>query len=498
MLRCITAGKETLISTNCNAEAVAKLVKDHQIFCPNCGGDVIFKNGTVNISHFAHRVAECKYVGHEPETKSHIKGKTILYEWLRGMFPTAFVQYEMHIPTTGQIADVYVEHIDGVYAGVKWAFEFQHSQMTIAQWEERHNLYESVDIQDFWIFDKAKFMKFSSARDFTDARRTVKFDEHIYDKTGLLYFLDLEKSELSIEFNYIKTPRTIMVGGYDRTQYFTYHEPRDNSIPISSVRVRKCRTFDYFVLVTDSLEFYMEDRLRYVLRILEQKAMEKKEALYLERLLEKGNHARITYGDKFADRFKDIIADSDGELNYYQTLFSPDDDSYDKELELMREDVINLNIEQFFSMYKRIVEAAVSNREEYRVFKASDDISLRVLTKYVYLSDLRLVGFLKEQGDMTLQEYLSSKYKDKISLSVYVYTKHRDTLNRLERRNQDYINEMLSKINRGLRVYGSSHTAMDYAIEYRNLGSIDEVENCIAQIKEKLYVRDPLADELTN
>lgn len=119
-------------------------------------------------------------------------------------------------------------------------------------------------------------MKFSSAMDFTDARKTVKFDEHIYDKTGLVYFLDLEKSELSIEFNYNKTPRTTMVGGYKRTQYFTYHEPRENSIPISSVTVRKCRTFDYFVLVTDSLEFYMEDRLRYVLRFLEQKAMEKK------------------------------------------------------------------------------------------------------------------------------------------------------------------------------------------------------------------------------
>lgn len=51
----------------------------------------------------------------------------------------------------------------------------------------------------------------------------------------------------------------------------------------------------------------------------------------------------------------------------------------------MREDVINLNIEQFFTKYKRIVEASISKREDYRVFKASDDISLQVLTKYAYL-----------------------------------------------------------------------------------------------------------------
>jgi competence protein CoiA len=495
LLRCITASKDTLISTTCDAVAVAKLVKAHQVFCPNCGGNVIFKKGTVNTSHFAHRVAECKYVGHEPETKSHIKGKTILHEWLRSMFPNAFVQYEVHIPTTGQIADVYVEHKEGVHAGLKWAFEFQHSPITIAQWEERHNLYESVGIQDFWIFDKAKFMKFSSAKDFTDARRRVKFDEHIYDKTGLVYFLDVEKSELTIEFNYTITPRTTLVGRYERTQNFTYHNPRENAVPISSVRVRKCKKFDYSVLVTDSLEPYMENRLSYVLHILTQKAMVKKEELYLERLVEKGKYARTTYGDKFTNRFKEIIADSDDELTYYQTLISPDDDSYDKELGLMREDVINLSIEEFFSKYKRIVEASVANKEDYKVLKASNDISLRVLTEFAYLADFRLVGFLTEQGDMTLQEYLSSKNKDKVALVEYVYTKHRNTLDRLERRNKDYVNERLSEINRRLRVYSNSPTAMDYALEYRNLGSIEEVESYITQIKEKFHTPNPLADE---
>lgn len=483
-----------MISTNCDVKVVSKLVKAHQVFCPNCGGDVIFKKGSVNTSHFAHRVAECKYVGHEPETKSHIKGKTILHEWLRGMFPTAFVQYEVHIPTTGQIADIYVEHKDGMLAGLKWAFEFQHSPISIAHWKERHNLYESVGIQDFWIFDKAKFMKFSSARDFTDARKRVKFDEHIYDKTGLLYFLDVEKSELTIEFNYIRTPRTTLVGRYDRTQYFTYHNPRENTVPVSTVRVRKCKPFDYFVLVSDSLESYMEDRLCYVLNILTQKAMEKEEKLYLERLVEKSTYARINYGDKFTDRFEELIADSDYEFTYYQTLFDPDDDSYDKELMLMRKDVINLSIEEFFSKYKSIVEVSVANKEDYKDFKASDDISLRVLTTFAGLADFRLIGFLIDQGNMTLQIYLTSKNKDKVSLAEYVYANHRETLNKLARRNKDFVNERLSEINILLCVYSSSPTALDYAIKFRNLGSIEEIESCITQIKEKFHVPDPFAN----
>ncbi|WP_237728469.1 competence protein CoiA [Paenibacillus sp. OSY-SE] len=494
LLRCITASKETMISTKCDAEVVAKLVKKHQLFCPNCGGDVIFKKGAVNTPHFAHRMAECEYVGHEPETKSHIKGKAILYEWLKGMFPTAFVQYEVHIPATGQIADIYVEHRDGVFAGLKWAFEFQHSPITITQWEERHKLYESVDIQDFWIFDKAKFMKFSSARDFTDARKRTKFDEHIYDKTGLVYFLDVEKSEFTFEFNYTKTSRTILVGRYDRTQYFTYHNPRENTVPLSNVSVRKCKTFDYSVLVTDSLESYMEDRLRYVLHILTQKAKKKKEELYLERLVEKGKYARTTYGDKFTDRFKAIIEDYDGKLTYYQELYDPDDDFYDKELELMREDVIDLSIEEFFSKYKRIIEASIADREDYKVLNTSDDISLRVLADLYYAVDFSSVGFLKEQGDMNLQEYLSIKYKDKVSLVEYAYTQHRDTLDNLEKWNKDFVNERLSDINRRLCVYDSSPTAMDYAMKYRYLDSIDEVENCILQINEKFDIPHPLAN----
>ncbi len=50
-----------------------------------------------------------------------------MYNWLKGKFPNPFVEFEVYIPTTRQIADIYVEHQDGEYEGMKWAFEFQHS-----------------------------------------------------------------------------------------------------------------------------------------------------------------------------------------------------------------------------------------------------------------------------------------------------------------------------------------------------------------------------------
>lgn len=304
----------------------------------------------------------------------------------------------------------------------------------------------------------------------------------------------MEKSEFTFEFNYTKISRTILVGRYDRTQYFTYHNPRENTVSLSNVSVRKCKTFDYSVLVTDSLESYMEDRLRYVRYILTQKAKKKKEELYLKRLVEKGKYARTTYGDNFTDRFKAIIEDYNGKLTFYQELYEPDDDFYDKELELMREDVINLSIEEFFSKYKRIIETSIADSEYYKVLKTSDDISLRVLTELYYAVDFSSVGFLKEQGEMSLQEYLSIKYKDKVALVEYAYTRHRDTLDNLEKWNKDFANKRLSDINSQLYVYNSSPTAMDYAMKYRYLDSIDEVENCILQIKEKFDIPHPLAN----
>lgn len=89
-----------------------------------------------------------------------------------------------------------------------------------------------------------------------------------------------KKPTLTIEFNYSLTSRTTNVNGHDRKQYFTYHNPEDISVQISNVRVRKCKTYDYCVLVSDSLEPFMEDRLRYILNLLLQKSLQEREELF--------------------------------------------------------------------------------------------------------------------------------------------------------------------------------------------------------------------------
>ena len=69
--------------------------------------------------------------------------------------------------------------------------------------ESRHSLYKYAGIQDFWILDKAKYLKFSTAQGHTDARKRNDLEKKIYNEVGLCYFLDLDKEELTIDFNFI-------------------------------------------------------------------------------------------------------------------------------------------------------------------------------------------------------------------------------------------------------------------------------------------------------
>lgn len=45
-------------------------------------------------------------------------------------------------------------------------------------------------------------MKFSSAKGATDARLRKDLEKTIYDETGLCYFLDLDTSDLTIDFDF--------------------------------------------------------------------------------------------------------------------------------------------------------------------------------------------------------------------------------------------------------------------------------------------------------
>jgi competence protein CoiA len=474
LLRCITEESKPLIATTCEPESTRALSRSHKLFCPNCMGLVQYNKGRVKSSYFSHVNLECEYIGSEPETPSHMKGKELLFGWLKSNFPTAYVEYEVHLPETGQIVDVYVRHNDGNYAGLVWAFEFQHSNISSTAWKERHELYRSAGIQDFWFLDKAKFMKFSSAKGADGARLRKDLEKTIFNETGLCYFLDLENAELTIDFNFSTQTSYVNIGRSKRVeQSLIYHDPEKHSAHLNKIKIRINQEFRFCVMVSNDFEKHMEQRLSFIVEHLRQAEADRIRQLLNERARDLIKFARESYGDGFANTFREIIPESKEELH---------------------DDVLNLDNSAFFAKYKSIVETSLSNLNEYASLKESTELVPRYLFKLANLTSFKMVKCLQEQGSLSLVDYLLAKYRDKISLVQYVYDKHKSVLDFLPTRRKDWINEKLGEISWELKTYAKEPDVIDYAIEYGDLKSIEEVENYIQQVDEKIVNYKPTFD----
>lgn len=473
MLRCITEDQETLYASRSNKEYIQQLVDEGKALCPNCLQRVIHKPGRTKRAHFAHYDSDCVVTNYEPETDSHIKGKQLLYKWLKNKFPSAYVEYEVYIPETKQIADVFIKHKEGDYTGLSWAFEFQHSNLSPRDWEERHNLYKLAGIQDFWILDKARYLKFSTAKGHTDARKRNELEKTIYKKVGLCYFLDLEKEELTIDFNFITKSETNVFNRKKVTTHFTYHEPKNHAAKIDKIRVRMNDEFKYCVLLYDEIEEGMREQLNGILRNLQrEKAIKLEEELQLK-IPSTLDYASTIYDENKASIARSFIRENEREL---------------------ADDIRNLSNEEFFIKYNELIKKAITNDQSLEVMNESLDIRHRYITRSIFSWDIYKLKFLIAQANLSLEKYLILKKKDKLSLVEYAYNTHKDVFEKLSSRNTEMTNRDLRKIKPFLQTYEKNPTAVDYALEYHACKSTEEIDNYVNQVIEQIINYDPFAD----
>ena len=116
------------------------------IKCPACGKSYEYCHGQINTPYFRHKdKVECDYLYSESETEEHIKGKMVLYNWIKKQDGVTNAVLEAWIPETKQRPDIMFE-----YGGSKWVIEYQCSPIATEQ-IERHKLYEAGGIKDIWI-----------------------------------------------------------------------------------------------------------------------------------------------------------------------------------------------------------------------------------------------------------------------------------------------------------------------------------------------------------
>lgn len=110
--------------------------KKNAYFCPVCGGAVIPRQGAMNAWHFAHQVSCVDTWNYD------------MSEWHRS--------WQERFPS--DVREVVVEHNGECHRADilvgKYVIEFQHSQISASEFEERNSFYTSAGYKVIWVFDE--------------------------------------------------------------------------------------------------------------------------------------------------------------------------------------------------------------------------------------------------------------------------------------------------------------------------------------------------------
>ncbi|MGN4614158.1 competence protein CoiA [Bacillus cereus group sp. MYBK71-2] len=466
MFHCITKDQEVIHASACEEEKFRKLSRENNLFCPDCGSIVCFNKGDIKQPYFSHVTeTDCIPTKYENESPEHILGKKLLFNLIKNKFPNAKIELEVYIPETNQIADILLTHSsEDKTKVVRWAFEFQHSDLLISDWKKRHTLYQSENIHDIWVLDAQEFLQYSTAADGKNARSRYSLEKEIFNKTGFCYFLNLNTKELTIDFNFrtVKKP----VKGKPYTNPYIFHSPLKHSCNLNDV------LFLYDLKVNYSAMAYKEDvelltnKCKSMIKRLEQIKKEQAKNKFQQKTKEKIKYITNSHGENFKEITLSFIEINEQEL---QT------------------DVYNLSAEEFHSKYNTHLSRIQQNEEEIERWKETDVVNQKILSLLPIYELTHKICFLEEQETDSLETLLSKRFSEKLETINYVLNTHANILTILESGNAKRISQMLSKIDSRLVPLEFNPTKFHYAIKCSRYNSTKQIDEVMTQINEKLF-----------
>jgi hypothetical protein len=129
------------------------------LICPACGGVYEYCHGLVVNPYFRHKEKEDCDRFPEPETEEHNLGKRKLYEWICKQDGVTDVVLEGWLPETRQRPDIMFK-----YNGEQHVIEYQCTPIA-TEYLERHNLYQSGGIKDWWILGIENYLNYAIPKD---------------------------------------------------------------------------------------------------------------------------------------------------------------------------------------------------------------------------------------------------------------------------------------------------------------------------------------------
>ena len=125
-------GKRVHVDNACSGE-------EYFCPCPSCREKLIVRKGQVNIPHFAHKQnTKCTDSWHEDMSEWH--------KYWQSIFPIETQEVYKEKDGISHRADVLIEN-------TKTVLEFQHSPLSVEEFEDRNHFYNDLGYKVIWIFD---------------------------------------------------------------------------------------------------------------------------------------------------------------------------------------------------------------------------------------------------------------------------------------------------------------------------------------------------------
>lgn len=148
----------TAVDSQHNIILANEYAGDRTCYCPGCREDLVFRQGMVNQAHFAHKCHSLCQTFSEGETRAHIEGKLLLFEWFKK--EEIKVELEAYLPELNQRPDLLIK-----YKGRLIAIEYQCSPISKEKIKSRTEGYVRNDIKVIWILgEKLKVKRTLTSR----------------------------------------------------------------------------------------------------------------------------------------------------------------------------------------------------------------------------------------------------------------------------------------------------------------------------------------------
>ncbi|GGE51257.1 competence protein [Pullulanibacillus camelliae] len=145
-------GKRISLLESFSLKELQEMKGSEHFYCQSCGEEVIMKLGQSVAWHFAHKAAGDCPNQHEPETRTHLTGKSKLYHWLKTNGVKAEVEY--YLPAIQRRPDLYLpERVPPL------AIEFQCATIGYEQLKARSDSLAAEGIRVCWLFGSHRLKK---------------------------------------------------------------------------------------------------------------------------------------------------------------------------------------------------------------------------------------------------------------------------------------------------------------------------------------------------